>query len=67
MTANQFSNASQYYLNTGKGSYHPLLDVLSFAKGERNHILLILFFTGGVVKEEEERLKKHQVRSSSNY
>lgn len=54
VTANQFGDASQYYLTYWKGSYHPLLDVCSFCESGSEYILLITFFAGGVVKEEVE-------------
>ncbi|MDQ2107581.1 hypothetical protein FKN90_04025 [Vibrio sp. 2017_1457_15] len=54
-------------IDTGKGSYHPLLDVLSFLDDVVAHILPLLFFIGGVAKDEAEEGIKPSYRSSSNY
>lgn len=40
-------------IDTGKGSYHPLLDVLSFLDDVVAHILPLLFYRG-VAKDEAE-------------
>ncbi len=53
--------------DTGKGSYHPLLDKLSFLDDVGSHILLQKLFIGGVEKDELALGMKPLVRSSSNY
>jgi len=53
--------------DAGKGSYYPLLDLVSFSDRNKVYILLCLFFAGGVEEDEMEEGVWGVVGSSSNY